>query len=98
MAKREIIFSLNAENQLHIILETLYLKTKTSTRSEHLFKMFKIHLSEVLEEPQAGIKTLVEGVRGVYAEDYILFYEVAPAKIFILKIWDCSKHLENPGL
>lgn len=98
MAKREIVFTNNAESQLHEILESFRLKTKTSTRSGNIYKMFKNHLNEVAQEPENGIKTLVKGVRGVYAEDYILFYQAKPAKIIVLKIWDCSKHIENPGI
>lgn len=95
MAKREIVFANNAESQLHEILETFRVKTKTGTRSGNIYKMFKDHLTEVAEAPDTGTKTKVKGVRGVYAEDYILFYEAKPEKLIVLKIWDCSKHTEN---
>lgn len=98
MAQREIIFTHNAESQLHEILEGFRVRTKTCTRSRNIYKMFKDHLTEVVEEPTTGTKTALKGVRGIYVEDYILFYEAKLEEIMILKIWDCSKHIENSGL
>ena len=95
MAKREIVLTHNAEGQLHEILETFRVKTKTVTRSANIYKMFKNHLTNVAEEPDAGIKTAVKGVRGVYVQDYIIFYEDQPEKIIVLKISDCCHYLES---
>lgn len=98
MAKLEIVFAQNAENQLHEILDTFRIKTRSGTRSINIYKMFKNHLAKVADEPETGMKTPAKGVRGVYAEDYILFYDAKPGKIVVLKIWDCSKHVENSGI
>ena len=98
MAKREIIFAHNAESQLHEILETFRVKTKTSTRSENIYKMLKDHLTEVAKKPKTGIKTVIKGVRGIYAEDYILFFQAKNEKLVVLKIWDCAQDVENTTL
>jgi hypothetical protein len=47
-----------------------------------------------MEQPDIGIKTDYEEVRGLIVEEYILFYEIYPETIVVHTVWDCR---QNPG-
>jgi len=46
----------------------------------------------LIKQPDLGIKTEIESVRGLIIGDYILFYEVNETKIIVHTLWDCKQN------
>ena len=92
MAKREIIWTNISEIQLQEILEFFNNRNKSREYSKKLYLKFKTELKTVAENPEVGIKTRLDQIRGLIIEDYILFYEILEDRILILKIWDCRQN------
>jgi hypothetical protein len=89
MVKLEIIWTKNSELQLQEILEFFTERNKSGLYSRKLYKKFKTELLTVSKNPELGIKTKFDHIRGLIIEDYILFYEIVEDRILILKVWDC---------
>lgn len=92
MAKREVVWSKNSEIQLREILEFFTKRNKSGHYSIKLYKKFKTELKIVSKNPEIGIKTKLDQIRGLIIEDYILFYEILEDRIIILKVWDCRQN------
>jgi len=92
MAKREVIWTKNSEIQLQEILEFFTKRNKSNIYSRKLYKKFKIELITVSNNPELGIRTRIDQIRGLIIEDYILFYEILEDRIIILKVWDCRQN------
>ncbi len=100
MAKREVIWTKNSEIQLQEILEFFTKRNKSRLYSRKLYRKFKTELLTVSKNPELGIKTKLDQIRGLIIEDYILFYEILDDSIIILKVWDCRQNpdkLNIPG-
>jgi plasmid stabilization system protein ParE len=95
MAKREIIWSKNSEIQLHDILVFYINRNKSSSYSVKLYRRFKLELEKTVTNPEIGIKTKLDSIRGLIVGNYILYYEVIVDKIIVLKIWDCRQDPEK---
>ena len=95
MAKREIIWTKISEIQLQEILEFFLKRNKSGEYSRKLYKKFKTELKTVAKNPELGIKTRLDQIRGLIIEDYILFYEILDDRILILKVWDCRQNPER---
>ncbi|MBK6967351.1 MAG: type II toxin-antitoxin system RelE/ParE family toxin [Bacteroidales bacterium] len=91
MAKREIVWSKNSEIQLREILEFFNKRNKSGHYSIKLYKKFKTELKIVSKNPEIGIKTKLDQIRGLIIEDYILFYEILED---LFPSWD-AKNLTN---
>ena len=94
MAKREVSWTKVSEIQLHEILEFFTKRNKSGQYSRKLYKKFKIEFKTAAINPESGIKTKLDQIRGLIIEDYIIFYEILDDKILILKVWDCR---QDPG-
>ena len=92
MAKREVIWTKNSEIQLQEIFEYFTQKNKSGLYSRKLYKKFKTELKTAAKNPESGIKTKLDQIRGLIIEDYILFYEILEDRIIILKVWDCRQN------
>ncbi len=92
MAKREVVWTKNSEIQLQEILEFFTKRNKSSLYSVRLYKKFKAEIKSVSKNPELGIKTKLDQIRGLIIEDYILFYEILEERIIILKVWDCRQN------
>jgi plasmid stabilization system protein ParE len=92
MAKREIIWTKVSEIQLQEILEFFINRNKSGEYSKKLYKKFKTELKTVAKNPEVGIKTRLDQIRGLIIDDYILFYEILEDRILILKVWDCRQN------
>jgi len=92
MAKREIIWTNISEIQLHEILDFYTNRNKSGAYSKKLYLKFKTELKTVATNPEVGIKTRLDQIRGIIIDDYILFYEILENKILILKVWDCRQN------
>lgn len=94
MAKRKIVWSHRANIKLFKILDYYAERNGSSTYSKKLYKKFKTELSLLIKQPEIGINTDFEFVRGLIVEEYILFYEVTAEYIIVHTVWDCR---QNPN-
>lgn len=92
MARREVIWTKVSEIQLKEILEFFTNRNKSGEYSRKLYKKFKAELKTVSKNPELGIKTKLDLIRGLIIEDYIIFYEILEDRIIILKVWDCRQN------
>ena len=49
----------------------------------------------LVNQPEIGIQTDFESIRGLIIDDFILFYEITQEKIIIHTIWDCRQNPDN---
>jgi len=92
MAKREVIWTKVSEIQLQEILEFFTNRNKSRQYSRKLYKKFKTELKGAAKNPESGLKTKFDQIRGLIIEDYIIFYEILEDRILILKVWDCRQN------
>lgn len=62
-----------------------------TTYSAKLYKLFVKNIKLLLKHPKLGVKTTVEGVRGLIVKDYILFYEFINEDLVIHTLWPCNQ-------
>jgi plasmid stabilization system protein ParE len=95
LAKPKIIWSHRAEIELFKILEFYCQRNKSSYYSKKLYQKLNKELKIQLKQPDIGLKTEIETVRGLIIDDYILFYETVNEVIIIHTIWDCEQNPDN---
>lgn len=95
MAKRKIIWSHRAEIRLFKMLEFYAERNKSKTYSVKLYQRLNRELQILLKQPDIGLNTEIESVRGLIVDDYILFYEYDNEKIVIHSIWDCRQNPDD---
>ena len=94
MGKRKIIWSHRAKIKLFQILEFYAHRNNSKVYSLKLNKEIKKQLSHIQEQPEIGMKSEIESVRGLVFENFIIFYEIEPDKIIVHTLWDCR---QNPS-
>ena len=92
MAKRKVIWSHRARIKLLMILEFYTERNKSKTYSKKLYSKFNKELSLLLKQPEIGIKTEIEAVRGLIVDEFILFYEVTTEMIIVHTLWDSRQN------
>ncbi len=92
MAKQKIVWSHRARIKLLMILEFYTERNKSKTYSKKLYTKFNKELSLLLNQPEIGIKTELEAVRGLIVEEFILFYEVTSEMIIVHTLWDSRQN------
>ncbi len=95
MAKRKIIWSHRAKINRYEILKFYIERNKSNTYSRKLNKRINKELRLLLKFPDLGIKTNVEGVRGLIIDNFIIFYETNKDFIIVHYIWDSRQDPEN---
>jgi plasmid stabilization system protein ParE len=95
MVKRKIIWSHRAEIKLFRILEFYTERNKSRTYSAKLYQRLNKEIKILLKQPDIGLNTEIESVRGLIVDDYILFYEYDNEKIIVHSIWDCRQNPDN---
>lgn len=95
MAKRKIIWSHRAQIKLYQILEFYTKRNKSKTYSQKLYRQFNKELKLLLKQPDLGIATEIDKVRGLRVGDFIIFYEDFQDKIIVHTVWDSR---QNPKL
>lgn len=88
MAKRKIVWSHTARIKLLMILEFYSERNKSKAYPKKLYTKFNKELSLLLKQPEIGIKTELETVRGLIVDEFILFYEVTSEMIIVHTLWD----------
>ncbi len=94
MAKRKIVWSHRARIKLLMILEFYTERNKSKTYAKKLYAKFNKELSLLQKQPEIGIKTELDTVRGLIVEEFILFYEVTSKMIIVHTLWDSR---QNPA-
>ncbi len=95
MAKRKITWSNRAKIKLFQILEFYIERNKSKTYSKKLYSKFNKELSILKEQPEIGIKTDLDSVRGLIVDEFILFYEIYSDKIIVHSVWDCRQNPDD---
>ena len=95
MGRRKIIWSHKAEIKLFKILEFYAERNKSKTYPIKLYQRLNKELKTLLKQPDIGLKTEIESVRGLIVDDYILFYEYDNEKIAVHSVWDCRQNPED---
>lgn len=95
MGKRKIIWSHRANIKLFQILEFYAERNQSKAYSVKLNKEIKKQLSYIQKQPEIGIKSEIESVRGLVFENFIIFYETEPNQIVIHAIWDSRQNPED---
>ncbi|MBL4587308.1 MAG: type II toxin-antitoxin system RelE/ParE family toxin [Flavobacteriales bacterium] len=88
MAQRKIIWSHRARIKLYAILEYFAKRNKSKVYSAKLYRRFTQEMELVRNQPDLGIRTEIESVRGLIVGNYILFYEITSTHIMLLTVWD----------
>ncbi len=70
-------------------------RNKSNTYSIKLYKKFKKELSLLVKQPELGINTEIESVRGLIVDGFILFYEFDNEKITVHTLWDCRQNPDD---
>jgi len=94
MANRKVIWSHRARIKLFIILEFYSERNKSNAYSKKLYAKFNKELSLLHKQPEIGIRTEIEAVRGLIIGEFILFYEVTKEMIIVHTLWD---NRQNPA-
>lgn len=94
MAKRKIVWSHKARIKLFMILEFYAERNMSKIYSKKLYSKFSKELSLLITQPEIGIKTELDSVRGLIVEEFILFYEVTNEMIIVHTLWDTR---QNPS-
>jgi toxin YoeB len=91
MAQRKVIWSPRAQIRLYDILEYFAQRNKSRSYSAKLYRTFTKELAFVSKQPDIGIRTELDDIRGLIVGDYILFYETTPTQIIVHTLWDCRQ-------
>lgn len=95
MAKREVVWTDKSQVQLQKILTYFTDRNKSNRYAKNLYKRFQNQLDKAAINPEIGIKTKVQNIRGLIIRDYILFYELSENKLMVLNVWDFR---QNPDI
>ncbi len=95
MAKRKIIWSHRAKISRYKILKFYIERNKSNLYSRKLNKRIKEELRLLQKFPKPGIKTDIEGVRGLIIDSFIIFYEIDKNLIIAHYIWDSRQDPKN---
>lgn len=87
MGKR-LIWSKKAQQDRKDIFEYWNTRNQSTLYSQKLNRLFKKTLAFACEFPQLGKPTdYDEHIRVCFVRDYLLFYEILPNEILVLRIW-----------
>ena len=93
MAKRKIIWS--HKIKLFEILDFFAERNGNTFYSKKLFSRFSKELNLLKKQPEIGVITDLEDVRGLIVGDYILYYEITPESIVIHTVCDVRQNPED---
>jgi hypothetical protein len=92
MVKRKIVWSNRANIGLFKILGFYTERNKSAAYSKKLYKKFIKELSLLKKQPELGVKTDIDNIRGLIVEEFILYYEIYPEMIVVHTVWDCRQN------
>jgi plasmid stabilization system protein ParE len=95
MVKRKIVWSHRARIKLYEILKYFSERNKNNRYSAKLYQKFNKELRLLTKQPDLGIKTEIESVRGLIIGDYIIFYEETEDMIVVHTLWDSRQNPDD---
>jgi plasmid stabilization system protein ParE len=95
MAKRKIVWSHRARIKLYEILKFYNNRNQNNSYSRKLYKRFTKELNLLKKNPDLGIITEMETVRGLITGEFIIYYQITETKIIVHVIWDCHQNPED---
>ena len=95
MAKRKVIWSHRARIKRYEILQYYLERNKSNIYPKKLNDRINKAIRLLVKFPDLGIKTDIEGVRGLIIDNYILFYEVTEELIIVHYIWVTRQDPDN---
>ncbi|WP_218144118.1 type II toxin-antitoxin system RelE/ParE family toxin [Algoriphagus hitonicola] len=84
-----------AKIKLFEILDFYTQRNKNSEYSKKLYEEFNQKLKLIIKNPEMGIKTDLDSIRGIIIRDFILFYEVTSDNIIVHTVWDTRQNPEK---
>lgn len=94
MAKK-IIWSHKAKIKLYAILEFYAERNGNKKYSAKIYKSITKDINLLVKNPQLGIKSSYDNVRGLIVMDFIIFYETDDLRIIVHTIWPTNQNPEN---
>jgi toxin YoeB len=88
MAKSKIVWSNRAKKRLYGILEFYISRNKSKTFSIKLYKQIKREIKLLVKNPDLGLQTTDDSIRGLIIDDFIICYELTRDRIIIHTIHD----------
>ena len=95
MVTRKIVWSPRSKIRLYEILDFFNHRNKSSIYSQKLYKTFKEEVSILKLQPEIGVKTNFENIRGLIIGNYVIFYEIKEKQINVLTVWDSRENPED---
>jgi plasmid stabilization system protein ParE len=92
MARRKIIWSHRAKIRRYAILEFYIERDKSNLFAKKLNEQINKGIKLLSKYPNIGIKTDIDGVRGLILGNYVLFYEIDSDTVIIHHIWDSRQN------
>ena len=95
MAERIIVWSESAKFELREIFEYFNFRNKSKIYSLKLNRLIQTELKLLLQNPEIGKITNTLNIRGLFIENYYIFYEINLKHIVILSVWDTRQNPER---
>ena len=95
MAKRKIVWTHKANIRLFEILDFYNERNGGNSYSVKLYKRFTKELRRLISQPEIGINTDFEEIRGLIVDDYILFYQITENQVVVHSVWDCRQNPDD---
>ena len=92
MAKKEVVWSVRAQQDRLEILEYWINRNKSKSYSEKLYRLFNTSVELLAERPEIGKSTDLKDVRIKVIREYRLIYQHSVDRIEILTIWDSRRN------
>ncbi|NLK81125.1 MAG: type II toxin-antitoxin system RelE/ParE family toxin [Bacteroidales bacterium] len=92
MGKRVVIWSHKATIRLFEILDFYTKRNKSKSYSKKLYAKLQKQTKLLVTQPEIGVLTDFESIRGLNIDNFILFYEITQEKIIVHSIWDCRQN------
>ena len=95
MAKRKIVWSVEAKNDLFEILNFYNERNGSPAYSIKLNNRINKSLQLISKYPDIGTESDYPSVRVVITRDYQIVYEIFDQLILVIMLWDCRRNPEN---
>lgn len=88
---KSIVWSVISKSNIEQIKQFYDRRNKNSDYSKKLLRVFKDAAVVIEKQPQIGMNTDLEGIKGFIVLNYIIFYEELSSHILVLMVWDCRR-------
>jgi toxin YoeB len=95
MAKRKIVWSVEAKNDLFEILNFYIERNGSPAYSTKLNNRINKSLQLISKYPNIGTESDYPSVRVLITGDYQIVYEIFDQLILVIMLWDCRRNHED---